>query len=321
MSRRARIPGEPAIYDLCPCGSGQKSKFCCRTLNGWFRKPHVFGCYQARTGVSRTDCVASVLGDCQGPLSREHVIPHAILDAGSISPTVTIDGLYFQQNGAKPIGKGSATARVTCVRHNNIASPLDSALARLLICIHNFYRDVLKDCASSQMYLFSGPDIERALLKFLLVSIAGKWIRDGTKPAELSALPETMAAAVWGDLAFDGGLYAIDTQDSRSWDHRWRAFTWTGPWKAGDAIVGCEFWLAGMPLAITLVALSQCGNETAPYRKAYRRPPRLVVRHANAELSILLSWPPGWETDGKEICRDSVFKDDIQIPDETGARK
>jgi hypothetical protein len=306
MLRRPQILGEPGAYDLCPCGSGRKSKFCCWTSKGWFCRPHVFGREKPLTGFSRRGCVASALSDCEGPLSREHVIPNAILEAGY--PEVSIECLSFQRDGSKPIGKGSAITRATCVRHNNIASPLDGALSRRVICAHGFYRDVLKDCASSRMHLFSGPDIERALLKFLLVSVAGKWIRDGSRAASLSDLPGTMAAAVWGDRPFEGGLYAIDARDSRTLDRRWKAFTWTGPWKLEDFTVGCELSLAGIPLAISLIDIPRSGSETAPYTKAYRRPPRLVVRHRQAELSIVLSWPPGWETDGTQVVRNSAFK-------------
>lgn len=185
----------------------------------------------------------------------------------------------------------------------------------MLNCIHDFYRDAMGCRVAHRMCLVAGPDIERAFLKMLLVSIAGGWLRDGATTANPSDLPENIAAAIWGNCPFDGGMYAVDVRDPERWGPDDHILTWTEPWKENGVIAGCGFKLAGIPMAISFFPLTQCGFGLAPYLKAYRRPMRIVVFHRDAELTIEMTWPSGWATDGKVLRRRSIINDNTTHSD------
>lgn len=299
MPKRRIVPGEPGVYEHCPCGSGKRSKFCCRTSKGWYCKPHIFDNGAQPTGVSNPGCVAASLADCHGSLTREHVIPLQILDATFPGSEVSILGLPFQSGGAKPIGKGTATSRVTCKRHNNIASPLDDALGRV-------YKASLasldpSNASTSQMVLVSGPDVERALLRLVLISVAAKWTSEGGKPVQSDVLPTNLASAIWGDEEFNGGLYAITPRYPHSKKLTAMALAWTAPWRYRGHLVGMGVWIAGIPLAICFRNIPLFGRHGAPYIRAQRRPTRLIIDTGAAQHSITLSWPPEWNTSNAEI--------------------
>ena len=70
-------------------------------------------------------CYAHALGDCDGKLSKEHIISSCTLD-----PVVKIVG--SKKIPEKEISKDSAVAKILCQKHNSMLSPYD-AEAKLLI--------------------------------------------------------------------------------------------------------------------------------------------------------------------------------------------
>jgi hypothetical protein len=73
------------------------------------------------------ECWASILGDCSGPISREHYVSDGIFDGES----VTAFGLSWCKTAPIQIGLGSAVAKVLCKRHNEALSPFDAEASRL----------------------------------------------------------------------------------------------------------------------------------------------------------------------------------------------
>jgi hypothetical protein len=68
-------------------------------------------------------CWASVLGDCSGGLSGEHIITESLFLGDSIG----VKGLPWCREGHRFIGKASYTANILCRKHNSALSPVDDA--------------------------------------------------------------------------------------------------------------------------------------------------------------------------------------------------
>jgi hypothetical protein len=69
------------------------------------------------------DCWANILKDCDGGISREHIVSKSLFT----SPQVDVNGFAWCKNETKRIGLSSLTKKCLCKEHNSRLSPLDSA--------------------------------------------------------------------------------------------------------------------------------------------------------------------------------------------------
>jgi hypothetical protein len=76
-------------------------------------------------------CWASVLGDCGGGISGEHVLSACVFDG----PEVLVHGLPWSAEGEKKIPPKRLVGNVLCKRHNERLSAVDSAGATALASI------------------------------------------------------------------------------------------------------------------------------------------------------------------------------------------
>ena len=70
-------------------------------------------------------CWASILGNCEGPLTGEHLVTQAHL-----GPTVEVCGLHWCMNELKTVGSAGLTCKCLCRHHNNALSPIDQELMK-----------------------------------------------------------------------------------------------------------------------------------------------------------------------------------------------
>jgi hypothetical protein len=242
---------EPGPHEPCPCGRGKESQTCCLTPAGWYREPQKIIVNSIPTGAALNGCVAARLKDCSPQISREHIIPRAVLNAFEPGKTVTLEGMHFLRSGSRKLSKKSAVANVTCERHNNIAAPLDSAFAQFFLAILGARASVAS--AVPLFTLCSGPDIERALLRLCILSFAAGWNRDGNHAASLD-VPTELLEIVWCNrepsAKFDvGGLHVVDVRH-KPHDARKMAIAWDY-WIAKDRnFIGFIVWIAGISFAI-----------------------------------------------------------------------
>lgn len=250
------------------------------------------------------DCIASTLNDCSSRISGEHPIPKSILDAGSAEKTVTLQGLHFLRAGPRKIAKASATAKVTCERHNNIASPLDAAFKQFF--------EALRSARSSRsprasFTLCSGPDIERALLRFALITCAAKWNRDGSNAASLET-PPWLLDLVWrnqtppGDF---GGLHVVELRD-RPPEVAQMALAWDLWTSRTREFIALAVWIAGLSFALSAFPLPRHGAEHAPYSAAWRRPKELQFPATAGVTAIRLCWPTEWVGEHEALSLGSI---------------
>jgi hypothetical protein len=127
-------------------------------------------------------CWASVLGDCSGGLSGEHIITASLFLGDSIG----VKGLPWCREGHRFIGNASYTASILCRRHNSELSPVDDAGA-LAFATFRTMASIYKNRSGMLRYglwcgrfdvmeqRVDGPGLERWLLKTLInMELAGK---------------------------------------------------------------------------------------------------------------------------------------------------
>lgn len=167
------VPG-PERYDPCPCGRGNKGKFCCWTPRGWFKKPIPRLGREDHPETTQVGCYAAPLGSCGGGISREHYFSRSML---SQLEDVRFYGLPGVPEGeSRSFGIESMTAKVLCAWHNSALSPLDVELGRLL----STFRLITEGTSAHDregFVLFSGADVERGLLKVMM-----SWMASGFAP-------------------------------------------------------------------------------------------------------------------------------------------
>ena len=88
-----------------------------------------------RQGADYSQCWASCLGDCEGIISREHLISECLFPNGGI----TVEGLDWCKDAPMSIPIKSFTAKILCERHNNGLSEVDAAVKQSL--------DILREAA------------------------------------------------------------------------------------------------------------------------------------------------------------------------------
>ena len=118
-----------------------------------------------------SSCWASILGDCTGKISREHLISASLFpEKGEIS----VSGFPWCKGETKKISVKNCTSKILCSKHNSLLSPLDSSAGSAF--------SVLKKCISLsnerqtfhppkfkvRVFTINGLFLERWFLKTLI---------------------------------------------------------------------------------------------------------------------------------------------------------
>lgn len=109
-------------------------------------------------------CYASLLGNCEGPMSKEHVISHSILKQSNLQFQIT--NTIVKSNTSIQ----NLTIKILCKKHNSEISVLDQEISKFL--------KILKEIAdfsnsgnvypTTKRYQINGKLIERWFLKTLI---------------------------------------------------------------------------------------------------------------------------------------------------------
>jgi len=78
-------------------------------------------------------CWAQSLGNCSGPLSREHIVT-----AGLFGDVVSVQGFSWCKDEPKIIGLPNFTRNILCATHNRALSRIDTAAIKAF--------DVFREC-------------------------------------------------------------------------------------------------------------------------------------------------------------------------------
>jgi hypothetical protein len=136
----------------------------------------------AETGFAHERCYLSSLGHCGTKMTRKHFISRNILEKIT-SSTLRFENAahFFAGKETLEIGIDGFSSKVLCDNHNSALSDLDTAAGLAFSRIEALTADVLRNATSKEsmksLYVVSGIDIERWLLKVYCGLIAAKKIR------------------------------------------------------------------------------------------------------------------------------------------------
>lgn len=289
----------PGPYAPCPCGSGLKARFCHRAGNRWARTPAVL---KGGGGNARVEgCYARSLGDCRGPLSREHWISSSILS--QMEGGFTVDGLFFLPPGeSRSLPAKNLVAKVLCEGHNNDLSPLDEAAAQFFAAVLRCTELTACDSRAPGYYLFAGEDIERWALKTMLALGASAVL--GSKPGLRLAVEDTshghemLVRQLWGKPgSASAGLFGLVGGGARFSDRVSVVPLLEArpgrPFYSFGLIVdlgGAVFALGTSALPDPLRTHDMITGRDAEY-KAVLRPIRIVFKSASRDPSVIhIAW-------------------------------
>lgn len=242
-------------------------------------------------------CYASHLGDCSGPMSREHPVPEAILSLVGKGVGVRASGVSWNAQG-KYLPPSALAARVLCKKHNEYLSPYDEELKWFSVALLAAIQSAHRGETPATTFAFSGATIQYSLLKVACSMIASRTITrvDGRRENEL--LP-----ARWVDVLFQ----------RVPWPDNWHmGVLQSGGAKllvdALDPVFGLlhhedgalsavEYATSGVKFMLMIEPLKPLGDD-----RYLPRPKAVVFRHQNdhtVEHSVSLEW--GQMPTGREI--------------------
>jgi hypothetical protein len=139
------------------------------------------------SGNAVARCWAAILGDCEGKISREHLVSQALFPEGKI----TVRGLHWCRDEEKTVGLAALTGKILCCKHNSELSDLDSAAKRAFETLDSSLqlfqvRNRLKARRwTVRTFTIDGALLERWFLKTLInLCHDGPWIiGEGSHPA------------------------------------------------------------------------------------------------------------------------------------------
>ena len=168
-----------------------------------------------------------------------------------------------------------------CERHNAALSPLDAIAVRLF---QAFDEEGATDSGKRLLYLFSGHDVERWLLKVLCgITWSKNWVLD-VKPDLW--IPQYWLEILFGEEEFpdEQGLYVCKSRGHRFEGPRGlrlQAITGRGQ------LTGMGLWVCGYEL---ILSMSGFPSRSFDGREVAYRPLEFYATGQDFEKSIVLSW-------------------------------
>jgi hypothetical protein len=205
--------------------------------------------------IDYTRCWANCLGDCDGGISREHIVSECLFDSA-----VKVKGLPWCKDKEKEVGIGSLTSKILCRHHNQSLSTVDGAAKQTLATLREASdlwlrrKDVVtKSWSFKPHYTTDMLLLERWCLKTLIN------VNLNRKPslpfdAQGSLMPtKDLVRIAFGLERFTPpmGLYriAVNGEATSIGDKHIHLVTKS----RNDILAGAEFKLWGLPFFLSLV--------------------------------------------------------------------
>lgn len=269
-------------YDLCPCKSGLKAKFCCLNGKSWNKKPVRLVDNIPITGYSHNSCYANNTNDCSTKISGEHLISDYILDNLGNAKVVKIKGLPWGKPGeVKIMPKAGLVANVLCVRHNTLLSPFDTEMGKFHSTLNRYEKEFQVQFPVNDFSIFCGEDIEKWMLKTACTFIASKQIYIGDKKIECN-MRDIYIDILYNDHPFpDGwGLY-VDAAERTIQTHNYVAPNFT---VRGTTLMIFKMIINGLTFYLVL-------DKPKTIRKGLiYRPRGIAIKKGNERKSMEISW-------------------------------
>jgi hypothetical protein len=227
------------------------------------------------------------LGNCEAPISREHIITESVIEILSSGSEFTVGGLPWLRAGeTKALAPGNLTAKCLCRGHNSAIHPLDD-------CAKLFF-STLKLCLekgrTERPLLLSGHDLERWLLKTLKALAASGNLASGSVKlpdlfqSDVDVVRMLEDPSSWSTAT---GLYFVMPSGSRFINNtRIQLQPWYGDSK--QELVG--LWTSFLGLQFVLMIAAPDVARSPILGQWLHRPGRIKVTTGNSAHLIDLSW-------------------------------
>ena len=207
-----------------------------------------------QAGQTVKGCWAASLGDCEGKISREHLVSQALFPGGNI----TVSGLRWCKDGSKTVGLAALTGKILCQKHNSELSELDTTVKRAFEAFDESMqlfqlRSKLQGRRwTIKTFTIDGVLLERWFLKTLInLNHEGPWIiGEGSHPPGLPN--DELVRIAFGKAMFreKAGLYTAAHDGEQVTLRQGLRLT---PKTRGDNLLAGMFSLCGYRFFLSLV--------------------------------------------------------------------
>lgn len=305
--KACHISTETKLYTLvvppdspCGCGSGKTFGDCHLRDGGIQMAPKTVLPKRPLTGTAVKKCLFAQFKDCWGGISGEHIVSANILRAID-ERQVTIESPLFTRTGG--INSDIFKTNRLCRRHNSAFSPLDEEGGRLFRALQSIETSLSeKTTLGPPLFLFSGTDIERWLLKTMYMAHFAKLT--GFDPSAYR-IPSSYLEYFWHSLPAPLGLYVLArTSGEEKLKLNLTKNVSTHVFADGGTIVGISVTLSGVEF---LLLLQPHVIDLANYEY---RPQYLNFFDENFVIGLALVW----DSPGERILWLSRGEKDAPLP-------
>lgn len=275
----------------CGCGSGREFGKCCLKDGQIKLDPKPLNPPKPQTAYQNKKCILNWTSDCCSSISGDHIISKSVLRV--ITKTkVTISSSNFSREHS--IESDALKTKKLCRRHNSSLSPIDSEAARFFKAFAATHDALLKNSTSQKLHFFHGIDVERWMLKTMLMTYFAKL---SNVTPEQYKLPVYVLKLFHCDLNEPFGLYVPTSTKPNGRDF----FTTENATSVsiltdGDLVSGVTISLGGLCLTLVISGREEQFRQLAA-NYAYR-PKNLLFFKGSDVYAIQMAFPNG---QGKNI--------------------
>jgi hypothetical protein len=242
-----------------------------------------------------SSCWAASIGNCDGGISREHVVSKGLFK----SPTISVHGFPWCKGKTHTVGIKSLTAKILCRRHNNNLSPLDEEASALFDAIREWcVRENIHSNTSPLSRIARPPTIvnarllERWFLKTLLNLSLSREHYIGIQGQKKGVIPVELVEICYGMRIFErnAGMYGAAHAGMIVASHDTLRFA---PLLRDDRVLGGFFEFRGFRFFLSLmpdeqVAMSQLTSMDVGWHQARLMYPIELIQ---SQISGLITVP------------------------------
>ena len=286
----------------CGCGSGKEFGKCCLKDGHINVDPKSTEPPAPITGNQHKKCALGWTHNCSSKLTGDHFVSKAVLKVLG-GKNVTLSTKEFERKHS--LNSSSLTTRRLCSRHNSALSAIDSEAARFFSAFADIHSALNGTGTSQKLYFFNGIDIDRWLIKTMLMVYYAKL--SNITPDEYG-LPDYARQLFSVDLRKPYGIY-IPTSDSSGMKESFSTENAVSVriHTTGVTVAGVTVTLGGLSLTLMLFGNPEDSELTNTH--TYR--PKNLLFFKGEEVYCISMVYPNWN--GKDIWI-SHGEPDAEIP-------
>jgi hypothetical protein len=216
-------------------------------------------------------CYASVLGECNGTMSREHYVTEGGLEL--IRAALPGSPRVYKKGNLRPLEIGKLAERILCKKHNSDLSDFDQAFINIMRSAEAMYDADKSGDPSAETFTINGDHLERGMLKTLIGCLYSGKLWDDLDSMQGKTPPLEWLEVLYRGRAFPmgQGLYWQSTEmEGLSLDGRdqLEVLPWLSAHPPDDQfVIGLHAWFFSFHLAL-LAANAKPGSVEGHYRPA-----------------------------------------------------